>query len=307
MISKRGAAIGIGMAAALLVGASTPAAAALLADASGRVCVNESHSAFARGDASLTQRGIRREPALKVGDEIPRGERPKVSAQAFQATIPVYFHVINEGRKRTDGNVPDRQVHEQIAVLNETFGGQRGGAVTPFTFNLVSIDRTTNAEWFNMTPSSKAERDAKKALRQGGANALNIYSTAGGGYLGWAYFPSTYKTQPYLDGVVIHYGSMPGGFIEDFNLGFTATHEAGHWLGLYHTFQGGCNANGDYVADTPFQRVPTSGCPEGKDTCPEPGLDPIHNYMDYSDDPCYTEFTAGQSQRMTDQYIFYRQ
>jgi Pregnancy-associated plasma protein-A len=306
MIGKRGVAIAIGVAVTVVMGAAAPAAASLLADASGRVCFDD-HAAFARGDASLTRRGIQREPVLKVSDvEIP-GRKPQVAATTFQATIPVYFHVINEGRTRAEGNVPDRQIRNQITVLNETFGGVRGGAVTPFTFSLVSIDRTTNAEWFGMKPGSKAERDAKKALRQGGADALNIYSTNGGGYLGWAYFPSTYETRPYLDGIVIHYGSMPGGFIENFNLGFTATHEAGHWLGLYHTFQGGCSANGDYVEDTPSERVPTSGCPEGKDTCLAPGLDPIHNYMDYSDDPCYTEFTAGQSQRMTDQFVFYRQ
>ena len=52
--------------------------------------------------------------------------------------------------------------------------------------------------------------------------------------------------------------------------------------------------------------VPTSGCPFGKDTCPEPGLDPIHNFMDYSIDPCYTEFTTGQSGRMQRQYPHWR-
>ena len=59
----------------------------------------------------------------------------------------------------------------------------------------------------------------------------------------------------------------------------------------------GCNAKGDFVDDTPPMRVPTRGCPEGKDTCREPGLDPIHNYMDYSDDACYDQFTAGQVAR----------
>ena len=51
---------------------------------------------------------------------------------------------------------------------------------------------------------------------------------------------------------------------------------------------------------------PTAGCPVGKDTCPEPGYDPIHNYMDYSYDRCYTEFTQGQSDRMQKQWLHWR-
>ena len=91
-----------------------------------------------------------------------------------------------------------------------------------------------------------------------------------------------------------------------FDLGLTLVHEAGHWFNLEHTFFGACNAKGDFVDDTPPMREPTSGCPEGKDTCREPGLDPIHNYMDYSDDPCYNQFTTGQVGRMQDGWIFDR-
>jgi hypothetical protein len=61
------------------------------------------------------------------------------------------------------------------------------------------------------------------------------------------------------------------------------------------------------VADTPAMKVPTSGCPAGKDTCPkEPGLDPIHNYMDYSYDSCYFEFTPGQAARAQDSWLYFR-
>jgi Pregnancy-associated plasma protein-A len=77
---------------------------------------------------------------------------------------------------------------------------------------------------------------------------------------------------------------------------------------LLHTFQGGCDGGGDYVADTPAQATPTAGCPAvPTDTCrSQPGKDPIENYMDYSDDICYTEFSSEQSLRMQALWNIYR-
>ena len=253
--------------------------------------------------------GRSREPGSSAtAEEIPAGEVPTISA-AFEATIPVYIHVIRTGTAVEQGNVPNAWIRNQLEALNLSYAGFYGGVDTGFRFELAGVDRTTNARWFNMTPGGEDEYKAKRALRRGGANALNIYTVDGGKYLGWAYFPSGYASRPHVDGVIIAFGSMPGSTLpgfENFNLGFTATHEAGHWLGLYHTFQGGCNANGDYVSDTPAEKGPAFGCQVGRDTCLQNGLDPIHNYMDYSDDPCYSEFTAGQAERMQEQYLFYR-
>lgn len=249
---------------------------------------------------------IRHEPLMPVTDiEVPAGAVPEVPGN-FTATIPVYFHVINKGPTLADGNVSQAQIEAQIAALNETFSGARGGPDTGFRFVLREVTRTTNQEWFDMT-KSRVEREAKRALHQGGTDALNIYSNSGAGYLGFAYYPKDVRGRPYIDGIVIAFDSMPGGAIENYDEGFTATHEVGHWLGLAHTFQNGCSTKGDGVDDTPAQRFPTTGCPEGQDTCPkDPGLDPIHNYMDYSYDDCYTEFTAGQAQRMAEQWLYFR-
>ena len=149
----------------------------------------------------------------------------------------------------------------------------------------------------------------KQALHRGGWGTFNIYATTAGPYLGWAYLPGLPESQHYLDGLVVDWESMPGAsnrYAGRDDLAHTATHEAGRWFDLLHPFQGGCNRWGDYVDDTPPQRIPTTGCPIGQDTRPEPGVDPIHNYMDYSYDSCYTEFTAGQVQRMRDAWLLWR-
>lgn len=159
----------------------------------------------------------------------------------------------------------------------------------------------------------------KTALRQGTYADLNLYflSDLGGGLLGFCYFPDTVsgdKTDPLViqDGCVNLAGSLPNGPVRNYNLGGTAVHEVGHWFGLFHVFQGSsCEGPGDSVFDTPRQLTPTSGCPEKKDTCAAKGiqylgLDSIHNYMDYSYDICYTEFTWGQKRRMFKMFNEYR-
>jgi len=257
-------------------------------------------TSYARGDDTV------REPSSsEVADEVPAAAKGK-GGPSFRATVDVWFHVVSDG---AIGNVSDKAIQDQMQVLNLGYGGFEGGFNTGFRFRLVGATRTDNAAWFNAGPGTTAEREMKKALHKGDASTFNVYATTAGPYLGWAYFPSTYKTKPWIDGLVIDWESMPGTstrYAGRYDLGKTATHEAGHWFGLYHVFQGGCNNFGDYVDDTPPQLIATRGCPVGQDSCKEPGIDSIHNYMDYSYDSCYDQFTADQSTRMQDQWLYFR-
>ena len=224
-------------------------------------------------------------------------------ADATGGTIPVYWHVITNTSNQ--GAPSQSQINAQITVLNNAFAG------TGWSFNLISVDTTTNNSWYTATPGSTAEVQMKNALRQGSADDLNIYSNnMGGGLLGWATFPSNYASNPKMDGVVILYASVPGGSAAPYNQGDTGTHEVGHWMGLYHTFQGGCARNatgGDIVADTPAEKSPAYGCPTGRDSCKQiAGLDPIDNFMDYTDDSCMNKFSAGQDARMDAMFSTYR-
>ncbi|HEX8867957.1 MAG TPA: zinc metalloprotease [Lentzea sp.] len=236
-------------------------------------------------------------------------QRGALSALATGGTINVVFHVVST--TSGTGTLTDAAITKQMNVLNAGFAGAESSAAanTGFKFVLQKTNRYTNNTWFTSggDDGSATERAMKTQTRTGTASTLNVWSVdiPDGGF-GFATFPSWYSGDPKMDGVVIDYDTVPGGVLEHFNLGKTLTHETGHWMGLWHTFQGGCSKTNDEVADTPAQKNPTSGCPSGQDTCPAAGVDPIHNYMDYSYDDCYNQFTAGQNTRMQSAWTAYR-
>jgi len=231
----------------------------------------------------------------------------KVASSSFTSTITikVHFHVITQNDPPS-GNVSEQQLCDQVSVMNKAYAKAR------ITFKLARTTHTVNSDWFNnAAPNTAQQTTMKQTLRQGGVGDLNVYtvgftSGSGAGLLGYSTFPSQFASNPQDDGIVLLFSSLPGGSAAPYNLGQTLTHEAGHWFGLFHTFQGGCEDPGDSVSDTPPEASPAFGCPTGRDTCSGGGVDPIHNFMDYTDDACMSEFSPGQIVRAKQQHGTYR-
>lgn len=260
---------------------------------------------------SFIERGLRcgtRDLTEAELAEIARYEAslPPIDTEKLYAarTFNVYFHVIKNAAGQ--GAVTATQIQNQLSVLNAAY------SATGISFNLVSTDTTINDSWYTAGPGTTAQTQMKNALRIGGKGDLNLYTNGlGGGLLGYATYPSSYAGNPKDDGVVLLYSTLPGGTSAPYNLGDAATHEVGHWVGLYHTFQGGCStqssSGGDLVSDTPAEKSPAYGCPTGRDSCTSiSGNDPITNFMDYTDDACMNTFTSGQATRMNAQCTTYR-
>jgi Pregnancy-associated plasma protein-A len=303
-------AAGITVLAAASVFVINPATASLAAGKSAQACFDP----VAAGAAKARPGGLsKHDPNELTAGEVAAQERETAQMQGLRdkylagtdvsaaatVTIPVVFHVISEDGTQANGDIPATWINSQMNVLNAAY------ASSGFQFSLSSIDRVTNPAWYPIIYNSTTEKQMKAALRVGDMGTLNIYTgELSSNLLGWATFPT--KRLSTYDGVVILAESLPGGNAAPYNEGDTATHEIGHWLNLYHTFQGGCNGKGDQVSDTPAEASAAFGCPVGRDTCAGAGVDPIHNFMDYTDDNCMFEFTAGQNTRMLNAWNAFR-
>ncbi|KAF8643168.1 hypothetical protein AX16_009210 [Volvariella volvacea WC 439] len=222
------------------------------------------------------------------------------------AEIDVYWNIIAANRTREGGWVPTDAIQQQMRVINQDL------APAGFKFRHIRTRRILNVKWFHL--GVNLTNDIQDPLwntfaprfRTGGPETLNIYTVPliPLGIVGVGSPPSFLELVGDLDGILLHPIILPGGPIPEYNQGKTLSHEVGHWLGLFHTFEGGCNAPGDFVSDTAPQRDPTGKCEAFQATC---GVAPtINNYMDYIPDACRLEFTTGQIARMQGQTRAFR-
>jgi hypothetical protein len=226
-------------------------------------------------------------------------------------SIDTVFHIVATTASKS--KITNAMPSAQLDALNASY--------KPYdiSFNLINVTWNTNDAW--AVGDKPADNEMKKALRQGTYDTLNLYfqTDLTGGVLGRCTLPSDMgRNKPpasvyYNDGCNINANTMPAGAMNGYNAGKTAVHEAGHWLGLLHTFEGNsCDGPGDYIDDTPVESTATDGCPTNpaKRSCPgqqkADESDPIHNYMDYSIDSCYEGFTELQVKRMRNMWEMYR-
>ncbi len=225
--------------------------------------------------------------------------------------IPVVVHVIQN--TSGTGSMTDSRVRSQIEILNEDFmalAGSNGanGNDAQIEFFLATEDpsgnpttgitRSTNNTWFNDGGSYW------NSLAWDTNRYLNIYTNSASGALGYVPdLPQGGIVGSNADRVVVLYSTFGRNApFNPFHLGRTGTHEVGHYLGLYHTFNGGCasvsscSTNGDRICDTNPESSPTFGCPGSRTSCGQQA--PKDNYMDYSDDICMEQFTDDQNNRM---------
>ncbi len=228
-------------------------------------------------------------------------------------TIPVVVHVLHIGGSE---NISDAQIESQITIMNEDFGkiagtnGDGNGVDTKVRFCLAKIDPDGNCTngivrvFSSLTNHQTYERALLKQLSfWDNTKYMNIYlvKSITGGILGYSSFPGG---PPDEDGMVVRSNVFGNIGTASSSLGRTASHEIGHWFGLYHTFNNGCGTDvcldGDFVCDTPPQAAPSFNC-STLNTCSNdiPDVDDQkENYMNYTPDACKNMFTNGQKLRI---------
>ena len=235
----------------------------------------------------------------------------------FIIRVPVVVHVLYY---QASQNIPEAVIKEQIAILNRDFRRQNSDSVnTPDRFKPYAADAQIEFVLATADPMGRPTTgivrkpttvqywqmdDQIKYTKSGGDDAwdsrsyLNIWVGDMRSLLGYA---SPIGAPADKDGVVINFSAFGSkNASEPYNMGRTAVHEVGHWLGLKHIW-GDTYCGDDNVDDTPKQGNFTSGCPSGiRSTCEGNGAsgDMYMNFMDFTNDACMNLFTKGQKERM---------
>ena len=326
-------AVGLVSLALLAAPAAFSAPAEAVAPTSAPVCLTGSGTPTAARstvDTPDVSKAVKKQVAADLASTLStarsRASRSGTAPLPAQVHIPVQIHII-QGKHRADRKVSKVAARRLFYTLRAAFNGKQDPSMAPtgIIFDLNKITVSRNEKWFHARPGSKADQQMKKKLHRGKRRVLNVYlnnaKSEGQALLGFARFPWQAARYPRQDGVTINVATLPGGRAWGYNLGDTIVHETGHWLGLLHTFEGGCDAPGDGVADTAPEAQPSFACDKTRDTCPtplppdyipgisplpEPVLDPVTNFMDYSYDSCMNHFTPGQRTRMMTAFMRYR-
>ncbi|KAJ4148096.1 hypothetical protein LMH87_002583 [Akanthomyces muscarius] len=300
--------------------AAMPLAAAMPQQPGGEFCATDPgeealkvHRQMLAGDASVVEKIEAGKANLMEAVGLPgasaKGRPSSSAANGAAMNFNTYVHIIQSasGTSPSNGYISKQQIDAQMRVLNQEY------ALANVSFNHVNTSYTVNSKWANAVyPGDDVQTEMKSRLRVGGRLDLNLFyipTWRGSGVCRFPFWIGENDENLHIDGCMQSSDSFPDG--SQNHRGFLTVHEVGHWMGLLHTFQGGCSdVEGDFVADTPAEKGPnwsSAGCPADLDTCPDlPGLDPIENHMDYSHESCKTGFTAGQAKRIRDMVLMYR-
>ena len=264
-----------------------------------------------------------------------------VEEQVFN--VPVIVHIVHDGESLgTESNISLDQVLSQLEVLNEDFNRLNADTVnTPTEF--IDVAGSMNINFLPALVDEAGEMLAEPGIHRIDRNSMefdappynydyfssviqpatfwnpddyfNIWvCDLNGGLLGAAQFPEApfddlppnSPPETETDGIIVSYDvfGRTSELSPPYEKGRTATHETGHWLGLYHLWgpeESGDNCTeDDYVDDTPNQDDPNNFCPDVQGpTCSGVVREMWENYMDYTWDACVNIFSAGQTERMT--------
>ncbi len=284
-----------------------------------RSCGNEKH---AKKNEHINPKQVEQN---KKSFQAWQKERSEINRAAVPVTIPVHFIIVHEPSEGVGQgqNVSLERINSQIQVLNDDFARSNSdaantpsvfsAAATEISFCLATIDPMGNptngvTRYAQNNANNSNFEDIENSIIQETiwppTRYLNIYVAPNmDGVLGYSSVPSPGNLPGTNNDVVRVLTSAFGGegFATSaiYNLGRTATHEIGHWLGLRHVWgSGGCSSD-DGFDDTPMQSDPNYGCLSHPSASCSNGGDMFMNYMDYVDDNCMNAFTQEQADYMS--------